>query len=229
LEERKEYVLPARFDDTPIDGLPATIGYLDISDVSPGELARMIIDKVGPRYSKPGFPKVIDRLLEKLGVEDEDIEEKERVRRVAYRFYDALRRMTIDERRAVAGVLAFGCPGELPEGVHISLDLLSRMVGQGKPEVRRNLAAVRSLNVKVKVRQGQSHVDDGELVADDEDLFLHFWCPEPFSEDCTAIAYAAVACTADHFCRDHGIEVVTRLDFSRLDTRAVGLAARADD
>ncbi|WTC18156.1 TIR domain-containing protein [Streptomyces cellulosae] len=227
LEERKEYVLPARFDDTPIDGLPVTVGYLDISNMSPGELARLIRDKVGPRFSKPGFPKVVDRLWKKLGVAEGGKKEKERVRKVAYRFYDALRRMTIDERKAVAGVLAFGCPGELPEGVHISLDLLSRMLEQDKAEVLRNLAAVRSLNIKVKVRKDQFHAEEDELVADDKDLFLSFWCPVPKSEDSTAIAYAAVSCAADHFCRDHGIEVVARLDFSRLDKRSVGLAARA--
>ncbi|WP_330258913.1 TIR domain-containing protein [Streptomyces murinus] len=229
IEERKEYVLPARFDDTPIDGLPSTIGYLDISDTAPGELARMIMDKVGPRYSKPGFPKVVDRLWEELGVEESDAKEKDRVRRVAYGFYDALRHMTIDERKAVVGVLAFGCPAELPEGVHISLDLLSRMIGQETTEVLQNLAAVRSLNVKVKARKGQFHADDDELVVDDKDLLLHFWCPVPDSQDCTAIAYGAVACAADHFCVDHGIEVVAKLDFSRLDARVVGLAARAED
>ncbi|MFD0423500.1 toll/interleukin-1 receptor domain-containing protein [Streptomyces parvus] len=231
MEEQKEYVLPARFDDTPIDGLPSTIGYLDISSMTPGELARRIMDKVGPRRPKPGFPRAVDRLWGKLGIEEGDTQERERARDIAHRFYDALRRMTVDERRAVAGVLAFGCPGELPEGVHISLDLISRMIDQEKSEVLRNLAAVRSLNVRVRVREDQSHTDDNyeELIADDKDLFLRFWCPGPGPEDFTEIAYYAVACAASHFCADHGIEVVARLDFSRLDTRSTGLAAELEE
>ena len=62
-------------------------------------------------------------------------------------FYQALERMTDEERTAVAGALKFGCRGELPEGVHISLDYLSRMTRMPQVELMEALAAVRSLNV----------------------------------------------------------------------------------
>jgi len=47
LEERTEYILPARFDDTEIDGLRPTIGYLDLRALSPEELGRAILEKLG--------------------------------------------------------------------------------------------------------------------------------------------------------------------------------------
>jgi hypothetical protein len=47
LEERAEYVLPARFDDTEIDGLRPTIGYLDLRTMSAEELGTAILQKLG--------------------------------------------------------------------------------------------------------------------------------------------------------------------------------------
>lgn len=53
IENREEYILPVRFDDTTLDGIRSTIGYLDISQKSPEELANMIIQKLG---QEPNIP-----------------------------------------------------------------------------------------------------------------------------------------------------------------------------
>lgn len=47
LEQRAEYVLPARFDKTDIPGLPPTIGYLDLTTLTPHDLAERILQKLG--------------------------------------------------------------------------------------------------------------------------------------------------------------------------------------
>ncbi len=44
--ENKEYILPTRFDDTEIPGLDNTIGYIDLTKISPKELAEIAIKKV---------------------------------------------------------------------------------------------------------------------------------------------------------------------------------------
>lgn len=46
LEENREYVLPVKLDDTKILGIPPTIGYLDIREVSVEKLAEITIQKV---------------------------------------------------------------------------------------------------------------------------------------------------------------------------------------
>lgn len=57
--ENREYILPARFDDTPIPGIPATVGYIDLRSTGPGELAGLIAAKVrgvkshDQRWSRP--------------------------------------------------------------------------------------------------------------------------------------------------------------------------------
>ena len=47
LEEEDEYILPVRFDDTPISGLPDTTLYLNANDYSPAELSAEIANKLG--------------------------------------------------------------------------------------------------------------------------------------------------------------------------------------
>lgn len=44
--EHSEYILPARFDDTEIPGVPPTIGYIDLRSLDPKEFAEMISEKV---------------------------------------------------------------------------------------------------------------------------------------------------------------------------------------
>jgi len=47
IRERQEYVLPVRFDDTPLDGLLPTIGYLDLRRETPAEVCIRICQKLG--------------------------------------------------------------------------------------------------------------------------------------------------------------------------------------
>ena len=43
---RDRSLLPTRFDDTEIPGLPSTVGYLDLRDMPPAELAQLIVEKL---------------------------------------------------------------------------------------------------------------------------------------------------------------------------------------
>jgi hypothetical protein len=47
LEEKQEYILPARFDGTGIPGLRPTIGYVDLKTKTPDQLAKLILQKLG--------------------------------------------------------------------------------------------------------------------------------------------------------------------------------------
>lgn len=47
LEEKSEYILPARFDDTEIPGLRPSIAHLDLRSRSPDQLGRCILEKLG--------------------------------------------------------------------------------------------------------------------------------------------------------------------------------------
>jgi hypothetical protein len=226
LTENQEYVLPARFDDTELPGLRPTVGYIDLQNTEPEALAELIREKLGPRRLTPGFPPRIDRLTKALGYKGKPAEKKRKNKEageIAYSFYDALRRMTPDERRAVVGVFAFGCGAELPAGVHISLNFLSRMTKLPEAQLLDSLRAVRSLNFKAILRDSTHPSDPNELASNDQDILLSFWSPRvPLAKEATTVAWHTVQCAAEHFCADHGLEVVTRLDFHRLSSTENG-------
>ncbi|MCX6768382.1 MAG: TIR domain-containing protein [Candidatus Micrarchaeota archaeon] len=47
LKERQEYILPARFDKTEIEGILPTVGYVDLTTKTPEQLGQMIMQKLG--------------------------------------------------------------------------------------------------------------------------------------------------------------------------------------
>jgi len=47
LKEREEYILPARFDATELPGILPTVGYISLSDKSPIEFGKLILEKLG--------------------------------------------------------------------------------------------------------------------------------------------------------------------------------------
>jgi hypothetical protein len=222
LEENQEYVLPVRFDQTDVPGLRPTIGYLDLAEIGPADLAQRIQEKLGPKPIKPGFPRQIPTLYKALGMKGGRKKQPERwddIRTVARSFYDALVRMNDEERRAVAGVMIHGCSGELPEHVHASLDLVRRMIGLPPAQIMAALGSVRSLNIKVALRD-PVHADTrqpGELLGDDRDIALSFWSrAAPHVEDSTTIAYHTIREVAKNFCDDHAIREVCALNFHML-------------
>lgn len=44
--ENREYILPARFDDTEVPGLPPTVGYISLKELSPSNFASIIKSKL---------------------------------------------------------------------------------------------------------------------------------------------------------------------------------------
>ncbi|MFQ2228138.1 toll/interleukin-1 receptor domain-containing protein [Aeromonas hydrophila] len=50
--ENKEYILPVRFDGTNIPGVPATIGYISLNDITPEQLVLFIVEKLSATKEK---------------------------------------------------------------------------------------------------------------------------------------------------------------------------------
>lgn len=57
-EENREYILPARFDDTELPGILPITGYIDLRTVTPDELARLVIEKL--KLEAPSSPAIAD-------------------------------------------------------------------------------------------------------------------------------------------------------------------------
>ena len=51
LKEQGEYILPARFDDTEVPGILPSVMYIPLSDKSPAEFGKIILEKLGKHFS----------------------------------------------------------------------------------------------------------------------------------------------------------------------------------
>jgi hypothetical protein len=123
IREHGEYILPARFDSTKIPGLRPTVGYIDLRKTAPAQVVRLLIQKLGNRQKENYFPPIPDRLF---ASKNGPSETRKRVESRARDFFNCLTRMTADEREVIITIFRNGCPSELPNNVHISLDLLRR-------------------------------------------------------------------------------------------------------
>ena len=218
LAEKQEYILPARFDDTPIPGLRDTIHYIDLKRTSASDLADLALQKLGNPLRQNYLPPVLDRLFEHLGIED-DHEAQACARSQAVSFFDTLRRMTPDERNAVLSLLRFGCHVDLPQNVHIDVDLLRRRTGKSVARLKRLLGGVRSLGFECSIRESteeESHVHG--TVLGDSYFFELSWVDLSDGGEYPAllVANAMVVGATENYCEEHGLLFLDRLDFSQL-------------
>ena len=216
VREHAEYILPARFDRTHIPGLRPTVGYIDLSKTNPSKLADPVVRKVGDRPTERYFPPVPDRLFARAHARSR--RDRRRVEGQAYDFFRALTRMTVEEREVVFHLLLHGCPSELPDNVHINIDLLRRVTGFAPGKAIRLLSGLQSLGFFARVREEQDH--DGCLgssrfiVLEWHDLSTDM----DVGGNATHAASAAVDAVGEDYCEEHALDALRRLDFAQLAT-----------
>jgi hypothetical protein len=218
LKEKHEYILPARFDDTPIPGLPDTVHYIDLRRTSPSDLANLGLQKLGNPLRKDYLPPILDRLFERLGIEGDE-EAKACARSQAGSFFQALRRMTADERNVVLKLMRFGCPADLPQNLHIDTDLLRRLTGKSAARLKRLLGGVRSLGFECSIREStDEEARVHGTVLGDSYLFELSWVDLSDEGEYPAllVAHEMVAGATENYCEEHGAEFLDRLDLSQL-------------
>ena len=219
LKEKQEYILPARFDDTPIPGLPDTIHYIDLKQTSLSDLADLALQKLGNLLRQEYLPPVLDRLYERLGIED-DHEAQAVARSQAESFFEALRRMTSDERNVVLSLIRFGCPEDLPKNVHIDVDLLRRLSDKPVARLKRLLGGVRSLGFECSIREStEEEACVHGTVLGDSYLFELNWVDRSDGGGeypALLVASEMVVGATENYCEEHGALFLERLDFSQL-------------
>lgn len=217
LQSSTEYVLPARFDSTEVPGLRSTVGYVDLQSMSPVDLASLIVQKLGPSVRKNYFPPTPDRLYRKLGARKK--KDKEAVDLLARDFLQAQFRMTSDERVLIGHIFVIdGCGSQLPDNVHVSLDLLRRRLGHPPSETLDMLSNMRSIGFEHEVRDDDDHGDDVVVVRwpgthgyDGE--AIESWSMERFTE--VAVEMMRVAAPEDG-CLQCTIDGFRNVDFANL-------------
>jgi len=126
--ERREYILPARFDATKIPGVHETIGYIGLAGISPEKFAHLIKEKIGPIRRHHFMPPEPDLFLAELGVKRK--RERNTATIVVNDLFQQLCLMTPEERHLLATVAFNTCPtGPLIDNdIHINIGVLSRML-----------------------------------------------------------------------------------------------------
>lgn len=210
-KENTEYILPARFDDTPIPGLRDTVGYIDISQKAPDKFSELIIKKVGGHWKNKYFPPVPDSLYKSFDVENDE-EGKQEIYLIAHHFFLCLKRMSEDEKNLVFHFFNNACPAELPENMHVNIDLLRRITGFTPSRILRLFSGMKSLGFESYLR------DDNETegrVGNEKEMLVVTWNDYTI-EDSTEIAFATLHNAQNGYCEKHALETLQRLDFSQL-------------
>ena len=230
IEEKGEYILPAKFDNTPLPGLLNTVGYVDLETVSEDELVELIIKKLGKQPRRNYLPPNLDRLYLRLNVVDDE-DARSFVHSRALSFFGALSRMTSDERDAVTGLFQFSCAERVPDELHINADYLNRITGKPIPRLRSLLGGIGSLGFSCSFLEGSHDGDDmpGELLG--ERYFFHLrWTDLSVHEDFTfeqverfdelfpemIVASEMIEGATEGYCEHCGRKFLERLDFSQL-------------
>ena len=221
LKEKQEYILPARFDDTPIPGLPDTIHYIDLKRTSPADLADIALKKLGNPLRQEYLPPVLDRLYERLEIDEDDHETQASVDSQAWSFFEALRRMTLDERSVLFSLIRFGCYVEMPDNMHINTDYLRRLTGKSVARLTRLLSGLRSLGFVCSIRK-RTDVEAPSVqgsVLGDFNVFELSWSDRLVVETtypALLVASEMVLGATENYCEEHGTLFLKRLDFSQL-------------
>lgn len=222
LQSNQEYVLPVRFDDTDIPGLRPTVAYVDARLLLPGRLAELISKKLGPRVHVRFLPPEPDKLFTSL--EAVSPQEQKAVRSIASSFMQTLMRMSIDERKLVAYLFQEGCHTQLPNNVHVSLDLVRRDLGITPSAVIESLRAMSSIGFEIEIRHDEDHEDDMLFVRFTDTMTYRDQFTDEFSLDRAmdvAVQMILVG-MGDEGCKQCADQCVESLDFSLLASPARG-------
>lgn len=211
LKDNTEYILPARFDDTPIPGLRDTIGYIDLRDHDASSFSSLIREKIGGHFKKNYLPPIPDKLFDALEVEDGEMDA---VLMAANKFLFILKRMTEEERNLIFQFFLYACPAELPDNVHVNIDLLGRISKITPSKIIRLLGKIQSLGFFSSLREDmetEGHFGKNEM------LVLEWHDMNPYGRgNVTDVASAMIRGAINGYCEHHGHEALKNLDFSQL-------------
>ncbi len=226
IRQHSEYILPAKFDNTQIPGLRPTIGYMDLRNMTPNRLADMIIEKIGNRQTVNYFPPQPDRLYKSLKARSN--KSKGIAFSRAHDLFRNLQRMSKDEREIIFQSFMCGCPAELPDNIHINMDLLRRVTDFAPTKIHRLASGLSSLGFNITYRAHHEHDEDASLR--NARVLVIEWHDMSTDDDvvgnATVVVNAMISGALENLCEECGINHLRKLDFSQLATVTRSVEAR---
>lgn len=210
IRENREYILPAKFDGTKIPGVRDTVGHINLQSMSPDSFAKIIIKKLGPRDYSNYMPPIPDLLLKQLKLRSRKSQDIATLR--AHDFFHSLKRMALEERLVILNLFFFACPDELPENVHIDLDLLRRETGKSPTALVRVLRGLSSLGYSVRFDSRKASEGQGRAFVE----YFNASTDDDICGNCTSMVAAIMAVMRSHRCESCAMKALLNLDFGDL-------------
>lgn len=224
-QDRSEYLLPARFDDTDIPGIRSTTGFIDLRNMPANECADLIQEKLRPyrltefwdrdKYFPPE-PDILWRALKARSAK-----RKRDIRLVGNAFFKSLTRMDDNERKLVFLTLINGCHHDFPQNMHIEIDLLRRLAGMPASQTLEILSGISSLGFEVEFCDYDHKPSEYPTYVYLRWVSRNAYIRDTYEEDlgysfCLTVAVFMLRAVTLHYCDDHALEVLMRLNFSSL-------------
>lgn len=159
------------------------------------------------------FPPIPDRLFKRLGLRNK--QDQETASYIARCFFETLKRMDSVERQLIYEIFLHCCPAELPENVHINVDLLRRIANMSSARMKRILAGLVSLGFECSIREDP---DEEHGIGKPQSILVLEWhlMAVLAGGNYTGFAKELIDAATDGYCEDHAREALLRLDFCQI-------------
>lgn len=216
--EKREYILPARFDNTQIPGILPTIRYINLNKYNPKDFAELIKQKIGPVERINFFPDEPDRLYKILGIKG--FAKRKNVFLLARYLFKMLQLMTPQERYVLSVTTLNACPSGLRNNnVHLNLDYLSRTTGINANQLLSMFSRLDCLDIKSRQYENDEHQDQHSLVKSEQIIEVKFESSlVDYTGNTTFIMVAVFSVLAEYLCPGCAKRAIEHLDFSILST-----------
>jgi hypothetical protein len=214
LSESQEYILPARFDDTEIPGLLPTIDYVDLNITTPHELAKMLVQKIGHTSLTEYMPREPKTFYKFYHIVRES---KAIVYDILMLLMDELKKTRTDERLILYFLFTDGCPADLPDNIHINIDVLKRISGFNSKKIASIVQGMSSLGIEGQiVEREQSGWSEHIKKHTSKIVVVRIYSRES-AENITAFLSMVLDSFSYRLCPQCAEEAFNRLDFSCLE------------
>ncbi len=225
-KERKEYILPVRFDSTRLPGLLETVGYLDAQHITPDRLAHLIRAKLHPIQRQGFWPERPDAVYRELKATTAAA--RLRIDAVGRDLFSALTLMTRRERRLLFFAGQCGCIAHSPKCSHIQVEFLARLTRMPSADIIATFARLDCLGVKSWLYQGP-HPGSGDLGGRARWIEWSFRPRSVRVKHGTDVVIAIVDAMRNYVCPTCAPDTFSVMDFSVLSRRTRLPDAHEDD
>jgi hypothetical protein len=219
--QKKEYILPARFDNTRLPGMLPTVGYINLKEITPKELSAMIKEKIGFFERFEFLPEELDILYRLLDARTNKL--KKKIDDLTTSIFNDLCLMTSEERTLLATAFFYSCPSSMLENnFHIDIDYLGRLTSMPQERILAIFSRLSCFGYSVRMYKTKEEKAKSGVINKHSNIIEIEYYPRiaRVSDNCTYFLHSIFKCISMRVCIPCGIKDVKNIDFSLLSSLA---------